>query len=628
MDIGQLISDLLRSISFFLDKLVYGFVGTIYNLLVEIAQTSIFTDEVIDIFAGKIYALLGIFMLFKVSFSILTYIVSPDDFIDKNKGFSKLISNILITLTLLVITPWLFTQAMDVQRIILRDNVIGKIFINTGNGVNMPTMSDPGNLMAYQTYKAFFHVDTSLYPNCVFDKDGELNSECRTDIGDTAFDSAEDTLKYSEQTNSVSIYMDDVLLNLKSDNGNKDYVMVYFPFISVIVGIVLLLLLIVFCFDIAVRSIKLGFLRMLAPIPIVSRIDPKKGKEVFDKWFKMVLSTYLDLFIRLIAIYFAVFVISLITQNFGAVDAVTGLRKSVNPFVIVFIILGSLLFAKQLPKLIEDLTGFKMDGKLTLNPLKKLGEVPLAGKAAATVGGVVAGAKAGSHVGAMGKGAFLGALSGARSVPLSGTKNGESAFFKGANTAYKGLLGKDFVTFGAANFIPESSKKRAVDEVGAPLKNAYAKLASLNTELNSRAHTTATQAQSLLQEGVDIYNADKEPGAYLKASSEIRGYQSAIAKEKDAKVKAQLQAKLNFATQDFQTRFSTFETTEIGAKIKAYDGSIASEEALRGAIAGVEKDIKDLSKEKGAREQFYRYDPSPEADVRKLVDKYGNGQGI
>ena len=54
----------------------------------------------------------------------------------------------------------------------------------------------------------------------------------------------------------------------------------------------------------------------------------------------------------------------------------------VNPFVKVFIILGALMFAKQLPKLISDLTGMKMDGKFTLNPLKKMSEVPIAGKAA------------------------------------------------------------------------------------------------------------------------------------------------------------------------------------------------------------------------------------------------------
>ena len=67
------IVDILRSIFFFLDNLIYTFIVTLYNLLVDIAETSIFTEEVIDLFASKVYALLGVFMLFKVSFSIISY---------------------------------------------------------------------------------------------------------------------------------------------------------------------------------------------------------------------------------------------------------------------------------------------------------------------------------------------------------------------------------------------------------------------------------------------------------------------------------------------------------------------------------------------------------------------------
>jgi hypothetical protein len=32
--------------------------------------------------------------------------------------------------------------------------------------------------------------------------------------------------------------------------------------------------------DVAVRSIKLAFLQLIAPIPLIAKIDPKKGDEV------------------------------------------------------------------------------------------------------------------------------------------------------------------------------------------------------------------------------------------------------------------------------------------------------------------------------------------------------------
>ena len=382
------LTGVVRWLFFMLDGVIYSFIVTVYNLFVDIAETSIFTEEVIDLFASKVYALLGIFMLFKVSFSILSYIVSPDDFLDKTKGFSKLISNIIITLTLLIVTPWIFTQAMDIQRIVLRDNIIGKIFSTTE--INTTVVTDPGATMAYQTLKAFYHLDTDAYSECTGLETGTIadRERCKEVGFNNAdnFDSMEQSLVYAYNTNSVSLYMDGDLLNQKaSDDG---YTMNYMFLISTLAGGAICLLLIVFCFDVAVRSVKLGFLRMIAPIPIVSRVDPKKGKEVFDKWVKVCISTYLDLFIRLLAIYFAIFVITQM-MDLRFVDAVTGLETDVNAFVKVFIILGALLFAKQLPKLIEDLTGLKMSGKFTLNPLKKLNQTGIPGLAAVGAAGAL-----------------------------------------------------------------------------------------------------------------------------------------------------------------------------------------------------------------------------------------------
>lgn len=379
---------IFRTLLFWLDSIVYKFIPTVYNLLVNIAETSIFSEDVFTLFSNRIYTLLGVFMLFKVSFSILTYIVDPDAFTDKNKGFGKLISNIIMTLVLLILTPFIFTYAMELQGIILKDNIIGKLF--STNGVNTTVVADPGNTMAYETFKAFYYFDVDRYPECDSDNFTGNNADFScieniSSIEDTA--SLRKNLEYAHFTGSISVYLDSGIAIMRDSDGN--YVMTYTSVFSTLTGVVIILLLIVFCFDVAVRSVKLGFLRMLAPVPIISRIDPKKGKDVFDKWVKTCINTYLDLFIRLLAIYFAIFVITQII-DLRFVDAVTGQEMGeVNPFVKVFIILGALMFAKQLPKLIEDLTGMKMDGKFTLNPLKKMSEVPIAGKAAnLAIGGI------------------------------------------------------------------------------------------------------------------------------------------------------------------------------------------------------------------------------------------------
>lgn len=473
---------IIRWIFFQLDKVIYNLIIILYNLLVDIAETSIFTEELIDLFASKVYAFLGVFMLFKVSFSILSYIVNPDDFLDKTKGFSKLISNIIITLVLLITTPWIFSKAMDIQRIVLRDNILGKIFSTTG--INTEVVNDPGNVMAFETYQAFYNINVEEFPSCegvhdptnedyqfVYNEANCLSSAFNDD--QEAFAEFKDTMTFAHRTNSVNIYMSNSDI-LKRTGDNGEYVMNYMFLVSTICGGFIALIFITFCFDVAVRSIKLGFLRMLAPVPIVSRIDPKKGNDMFNKWVSTCIKTYLDLFIRLLAIYFAVFVITQVI-DLKFVDAVTGLETDVNIFVKVFIILGALLFAKQLPKLISELTGIEMKGTFTINPMNKIRQTPLVGAAvtsgAAMIGGAYSGLKAGQQADAPMRGMWQGMM-GARKevkgkVPLMGDdKGGKSShpFRTGMQTGYKTIAGKDYETFDPWKVVGQGKGKDRIDK--------------------------------------------------------------------------------------------------------------------------------------------------------------------
>lgn len=628
---------IFRTLLFWLDSIVYKFIPTVYNLLVNIAETSIFSEDVFTLFSNRIYTLLGVFMLFKVSFSILTYIVDPDAFTDKNKGFGKLISNIIITLVLLILTPFIFTYAMELQGIILKDNLIGKLF--STNGVNTTVVADPGNTMAYETFKAFYYFDVDRYKfnfyeegdpgytsQCVKAVASNINFDCVKSIegiDDDSLERLKKNLTYSHHTSSINIYMDVGIAIMR--DSNDDYVMTYTSVFSTLTGVVMILLLIVFCFDIAVRSVKLGFLRMLAPVPIISRIDPKKGKEVFDKWVKTCMSTYFDLFIRLLAIYFAIFVITQII-DLRFTDAVTGQEiGQINPFVKVFIILGALLFAKQLPKLISDLTGVKMDGKFTLNPLKKMSEVPGIEKIGGTAGGTVAGIRAGSRVGNPLLGAAMGFASGYKSSSWAG--NGKGGFMAGANGTYKKLMGKDFLNI---QFKPGG--KSAVQQIKDPLNKAYDIKNQLEKSLNMVAHQSSQLASNLVNHGVDV-NGDlgaqsavaQSNVANLKKDINDKTNQIADLKSKMSGIKskgkllemnkqlANLETELNNSKNKLEINNSVIKD------IENYQQFSNQEASIRTALSKVQKDIDDLSKEKSQRQSFYGVDPSPADDVKKTV---------
>ena len=149
-----------------------------------------------------------------------------------------------------------------------------------------------------------------------------------------------------------------------------------------------------FAVDIAVRAIKLAILRMVAPVPIISYINPpKQGGGAFDNWTKSLISTYVDLFVRLAIVYFGLFMIQIIMN--GGMDIfgsnVQGFTFT-SGVAFIFIILGILVFMRQAPQFIKDVLGIK--GK----PMGNVGLSSLLGGTAMAIGG---GGLAGFGLGAM-----------------------------------------------------------------------------------------------------------------------------------------------------------------------------------------------------------------------------------
>lgn len=384
-----------RGICGILDMAVYQCIDWFYQLFMMLAETGIFRSGDIRNFADRMYFFLGLIMIFKVSISIIQYIMNPDSVKDNKVGAPKLLKNVVIILIGIVLIPYVFEAAYSLQRIVLRDNVIGSLILGMNYSEGEDTKSyidNAGNRMAFSTLTAFLHYDTNyISEDCSnnpfdFDASGNaiISSACTNDANHTAIDEfmkSNGGLRYKEsheEQNMLKLLNGNVYNYTIKFNDEDEFLFSYSIFITTLAGGFLAYILLLFCFDIAVRSVKLGFLQLIAPIPLIAKIDPKKGDEVFNKWVKECISTYLMLFIRLVAIYFAIFIISIIGN--GMFNVVDPTKKWNNPFVFVFIIFGTLLFVKDLPKLIETITGMKLgDGKGALNLAKKIGGVPLAG---------------------------------------------------------------------------------------------------------------------------------------------------------------------------------------------------------------------------------------------------------
>ena len=376
--------DGVRGVMAVIDRAVYGLISVFYDTILTLADTTIIGSDKISEITNKVYALIAIFMIFKISFSLINYLVNPDMIVDKAKGGGVLVKNIIITFILVITVPFAFDLLYRAQSSILTDGIIEKLIYggdtaNQGITFKMDddycdsTSASAGDYVGLIAFKTFFQID-------------EQSVQTNSDDFYGGNPSVKD-MYCNASVNGGNASVNNLLKNNKvysAPHGFSTqhyYVVDYSFFLSTIVGVVLALVFLGFCFDVATRSIKLQFLEILAPIPIVSYIDPDKSKNgMFNKWVKEVTTTWLSLFMRLIAYYLAIYFISTLHEN-------SSLNN--NLWINLLIIIGILMFAKELPKLLENIIGIKASGSFNLNPFKKL-ETDMLG--AKTISGVASGA--------------------------------------------------------------------------------------------------------------------------------------------------------------------------------------------------------------------------------------------
>lgn len=460
--LGAWFLGIIRGLFAAIDKVVVWLIESLYDLIFQISSVQVFDNVSLAAFANRITVILSIFMIFKLSLSFLNYIVNPDAMTDKSKGFSKLIQNIAIALVLLVSYQFLFDKAMELQQKIVDNNTIPKLIIGSvgknvknSSTISFPLFSAfvvPNNDILYSTStkpnltgcRSYSRYIEGSKPSATCDLTGAGYTDNVATDNSTVGTDANSQMDYIVKHQDTNALLDFLLRIKKGDIFAFDYKFI----ISTICGAFAALVLLSFCMDVAVRIIKLYFLRLIAPIPIISYIDPIKGEGIFKKWLSNVGKTYADLFVRLIAIFFAIFIIQQVATQ-PALKDFNG-NPIDNPFVIIFIIIGALMFAKQFPKLIQDITGISLDGKMQLNPFKKISEQALGGKAmvagaAGAVGAGMAGVTNFGHRFASGikngqgfKGKVLGGLKGAGKGTLSGIAGAASAGRRAFGHSMKG----------------------------------------------------------------------------------------------------------------------------------------------------------------------------------------------
>lgn len=313
---------LLATIDWVVYSIITIFFRTVFNLS-NFELTGFYQE-----FEERVYVILGIFMLFKVTVSILSYLVNPDKISDKEQGVGKIVTRIISVLIMLIALPSVFSLMTEFQNKLLP--VIPRIVVGTANTLNSDDITGISDNMALTLFQGFAHKKDE----CDGDEIGNV-SEILNVINEPCSDSNKNIYRYD-----------------------------YLPIISTIVGVLMCYVLFSLCISVAIRAFKMIILRAIAPIPIISYVDPKSSKDgMFATWTKTLFSTWSELFILIAIIYFIVYMIDFLLSGQawrGLFDGVTNPVEAV--FLLAFIIIGLLFFARQVPKFLFDALGIKNRG--------------------------------------------------------------------------------------------------------------------------------------------------------------------------------------------------------------------------------------------------------------------------
>ena len=405
MNTSTPIQTAIRTVFVTMDVGVYYLLHFVYELIFTIASINLLDREMIYNIFSRVQLVIGIFMMFRLIMIILKGIASPDTVSDsKSGGAGSLVMRIIVSLALLaLIVPVsvpspkneyekqinnngiLFGTLYSLQYRLLKNNTLGKLILGD---TNQESTNETTEIMGYEVFglrrDANRFTSTILKTFYQLNKDSETNQYVCGDGFDETYNKEDvepaviivNAVQTCGTGNAVVDAVDNAVgvATMGMSKSGQQYRLTI-NWLSTIVGIILLVVFFMLAFNVATRVFKLSALQLIAPIPIISYMDPKGSKDgAFQAWVKMLGTTYAELFIQLGVIYFSLSVINaFITRFFNVENAATAIQEigmgdpltatALIGFIFIIMVIALFIFAKDAPKFFKQMLGIKDDGK-------------------------------------------------------------------------------------------------------------------------------------------------------------------------------------------------------------------------------------------------------------------------
>ena len=363
LSVESVARDALRSLMLSLCDIIYRLISFVYEVFYNLGTARLLFDSDVQPIFRKVGLLIGMFMIFRVAFAFIQYVVNPDMMFDKQKGVSKIIVKVIVSIVLLGSTQYLFNTAFTIQNKILESQILEKVILGGEYTETESGMRDFGSNLSSTFFTSFYRINDdpnlvksetyNLCKNILGEYNEELKENIRTSSGSITGTGTNVCLNLKSEYNNVDNNINEAISKNKIDK--EEYIIGFDGdgLVALLVGILCLYTGFMFTFQVAVRLIQLAYLELIAPVPIIMYITPK-GDEQLKKWGTQCTTTFLDFFLRVAIIYFAKFIIEIII-NSNALNIYADSNGFESLYLSCIMIIATLIFVKKVPNLLKEI---------------------------------------------------------------------------------------------------------------------------------------------------------------------------------------------------------------------------------------------------------------------------------
>ena len=366
-DLSWIAAALLEIIMLLFDTPAYGLAIAAIAIFNGIARMDFFSTNagmmIYTDITTRIYGIIGIIMTFFFTYQLIMLVINPDG---KSSASSDLIKKLITSLIMVAFFPTLYHYMAVFQEHVLTEGTIMGIVTGTASGGDSDSM---GRNTAMIVYLSMFHPVNGGYQSIVdsskMDEDGNVvlksASECVADTEKTAstktcelwIDAVNNFVqkKHEGFLGGITAFTlnYDLIRTVFKDDGSE-----YMIFMEFVCGLVLAWFYISYAIDLGYRVVKLGFLEIISPAPLIMRIFPQTRK-TYDNWKSQMLKTYVEIFVRVAIVAFVIVIITKIPVIVGGLFGTLFQSRAYIGFAIIAMIFGIMKFGKELPNLVKDM---------------------------------------------------------------------------------------------------------------------------------------------------------------------------------------------------------------------------------------------------------------------------------